>query len=224
MKNLTSPSIIVAIVLCSTNWALGQQRPNSLDALLLRPEIVLAHRDKLQLSDQQTKDIELAIQAFESESQALQNQVEVSTNRLAELLAADKIDEQAALAQQRNVLAAEQRVKQLQLKLTVRLRNSLTADQRRRARQLQSEVDQQVDFQQRLESKQARIEKERQRLAKLSFDALSAEVDALKKPEVAWRKIAWKSCLLDGIAASRQQQKPIMLWIFIDRPIDDERC
>ena len=60
--------------------------------------------------------------------------------------------------------------------------------------------------------------------ARKSYETVRAEVDALKKEDVDWRKIAWKTCLLDGLRASREQQKPIMLWIFIDRPIDDERC
>ena len=58
----------------------------------------------------------------------------------------------------------------------------------------------------------------------LSPEQVRSEVEALKKEDVAWRKIAWKTCLLDGLQASREQNKPIMLWIFIDRPIDDERC
>ena len=58
----------------------------------------------------------------------------------------------------------------------------------------------------------------------LSPSAIQAEVESLKKEDVAWRKIQWKTCLIDGLAASRKQHKPIMLWIFIDRPIDEERC
>jgi len=42
--------------------------------------------------------------------------------------------------------------------------------------------------------------------------------------EVAWRKINWKTCLLDGIRASRKQNKPMVLWVFIDLPVDDKRC
>ena len=57
-----------------------------------------------------------------------------------------------------------------------------------------------------------------------SAEALQIEVDALKKKDVAWREIQWKTCLLEGLKASRAQKKPLMLWIFIDRPIDDERC
>jgi hypothetical protein len=61
-------------------------------------------------------------------------------------------------------------------------------------------------------------------LKRSSAETVHAEVAAMKKPDVAWRKIAWRTCLLDGLEESRQQKKPIMLWVFIDRPIDDERC
>lgn len=54
--------------------------------------------------------------------------------------------------------------------------------------------------------------------------SLRAEVDALRADDVSWRKIPWKSCLLDGLRASRAEKKPVLLWIFIDRPVDDERC
>jgi len=58
----------------------------------------------------------------------------------------------------------------------------------------------------------------------LSLAEVQKEVNGLKKEDVAWRKIEWRTCLLDGLKASRKQKKPIMLWVFIDRPIDDERC
>ena len=53
--------------------------------------------------------------------------------------------------------------------------------------------------------------------------ALQAEIDALKPARVAWREIAWKSCLLDGLRESRARNKPVLLWVFIDRPADDLR-
>ena len=55
-------------------------------------------------------------------------------------------------------------------------------------------------------------------------EALKAEIEALKAAKVAWREIAWKSCLLEGLKESREKQKPALLWVFIDRPIDDARC
>ncbi len=55
-------------------------------------------------------------------------------------------------------------------------------------------------------------------------EALQAEIEALKARNVAWRQIAWKSCLLEGLKESRAKNKPVLLWVFIDRPIDDARC
>ena len=55
-------------------------------------------------------------------------------------------------------------------------------------------------------------------------EALNAEIEALKSSKVAWREIAWKSCLLEGLKESRAKNKPALLWVFIDRPIDDARC
>jgi hypothetical protein len=55
-------------------------------------------------------------------------------------------------------------------------------------------------------------------------DALKAEVEALQPAKVAWREIAWKSCLLEGLKEARAANKPVLLWVFIDRPCDDARC
>ena len=58
----------------------------------------------------------------------------------------------------------------------------------------------------------------------VTLDALQAEIKALKAPKVAWREIDWKSCLLEGLREARAKNKPALLWVFIDRPIDDGRC
>jgi hypothetical protein len=60
--------------------------------------------------------------------------------------------------------------------------------------------------------------------ASISPAALKAEIEALKSSKVAWREIAWKSCLLEGLKEARARNKPALLWVFIDRPIDDARC
>ena len=57
-----------------------------------------------------------------------------------------------------------------------------------------------------------------------SAESLKAQIDALKAAKPAWREIAWKSCLLEGLREARGQNKPALLWVFIDRPIDDARC
>jgi len=55
-------------------------------------------------------------------------------------------------------------------------------------------------------------------------EALQAEIQALKPAKVAWRGIAWRSCLLEGLQESREKNRPVLLWVFIDRPADDARC
>ncbi len=55
-------------------------------------------------------------------------------------------------------------------------------------------------------------------------DALKADIEALRHAKLAWREIAWNPCLLDGLKESREHGKPVLLWIFIDRPADDARC
>ncbi len=55
-------------------------------------------------------------------------------------------------------------------------------------------------------------------------EALNAEIEALQVAKVAWREVPWKSCLLEGLKESRQKKKPVLLWVFIDRPVDDARC
>lgn len=55
-------------------------------------------------------------------------------------------------------------------------------------------------------------------------ESLKQEIAELRAEDVAWRKVAWRTCLLDGLKASREQKKPVILWVFIDRPIDDKRC
>lgn len=57
-----------------------------------------------------------------------------------------------------------------------------------------------------------------------SIEELKAEIAGMRVADVAWRQIGWKTCLIDGLKASREQEKPVLLWVFIDRPVDDKRC
>ncbi|NNC87327.1 MAG: hypothetical protein HKN82_02575 [Akkermansiaceae bacterium] len=57
-----------------------------------------------------------------------------------------------------------------------------------------------------------------------SWDRIEADLAAMRVEDVAWRGIEWKTCLLDGLAAARREKKPVVIWCFIDHPIDDKRC
>ena len=55
-------------------------------------------------------------------------------------------------------------------------------------------------------------------------ESLKVDIESMKAAKPAWREIAWKSCLLEGLKESREKKKPVLLWVFIDRPADDARC
>lgn len=57
-----------------------------------------------------------------------------------------------------------------------------------------------------------------------SPDELRREIESLRDESVAWRDIDWQTCLLTGLQRSSEQAKPVLLWVFIDRPTDDRRC
>ncbi len=59
---------------------------------------------------------------------------------------------------------------------------------------------------------------------RLALRKLRLDVESLRAPEVPWRRVPWKSCLIAGLSESKKTRKPLILWIFIDRPIDDARC
>jgi hypothetical protein len=53
---------------------------------------------------------------------------------------------------------------------------------------------------------------------------LNELLEQLRVPDVAWRQIPWKSCLLDGLVEAQRTGRPLMFWCQIDRPFDDTRC
>jgi Spy/CpxP family protein refolding chaperone len=57
-----------------------------------------------------------------------------------------------------------------------------------------------------------------------SFDELNESVDSLRIESIAWRRVEWKHCILEGLKASQEENKPILFWCHIDLPADDKRC
>ena len=57
----------------------------------------------------------------------------------------------------------------------------------------------------------------------LTPDALKAEVEALRDANVAWRKVEWRTCLLDALKESAREKKPVFLWVLGGAPADG-RC
>lgn len=60
--------------------------------------------------------------------------------------------------------------------------------------------------------------------AQRSPDALRAEIEALRPAKLAWREIPWKTCLLEAMKESREQKKPVLLWIVGPGEALEGRC
>jgi hypothetical protein len=56
-----------------------------------------------------------------------------------------------------------------------------------------------------------------------SLAAVRAEIEALKPADHVWRAIPWQTCPLEALRTSREQSKPIIVWVFLGIPTD-ERC
>ncbi len=56
-----------------------------------------------------------------------------------------------------------------------------------------------------------------------SFEALRAEIEALRPANHPWRAIAWKACPLAALTEAREKNRPVLAWVFLGSPID-ERC
>ena len=54
-------------------------------------------------------------------------------------------------------------------------------------------------------------------------EALKAEIEAMRDAKVAWRKVEWRTCLLDALNESAREKKPVFLWVLGGAPADG-RC
>jgi Spy/CpxP family protein refolding chaperone len=286
----------VLLTVCNCLVVAEELGHDPLSGLLVSPDVILQHGLKIGLTDKQMANVRSRLEAAGRQGQEIQQRANAATGRLAELLSADPVDEEAALKQLDKLLTVENEQRRLHMRIMIQIRNELTPEQRQAAAQIGPATQIHGRLQQRLKTKRSQIEKAIQKRAaagqppfeavelmqkfpefmqrgqvdqaeallnrvmallddneqgggerslpdpqlpktgdqtktpkyrlpkRYSPEAVRAEFAALRKQDVAWRSIQWKNCLVDGIKASREQNKPIMLWIFIDRPIDDERC
>jgi hypothetical protein len=57
-----------------------------------------------------------------------------------------------------------------------------------------------------------------------SPEALKAEIESLQPAKLVWREIPWRRCLLAGLEEARAQNKPVILWAFINGSPSNGRC
>lgn len=103
---------------------------------LFPPELVMQHQARLALTREQREAVTTAIKELQSGVVDLQWRMQEETQRLAELLKGAAVDATAALAQVDRVLEVEREVKRAHLGMMIKIKNTLTAEQQARLREL----------------------------------------------------------------------------------------
>jgi Spy/CpxP family protein refolding chaperone len=137
MKRI-SVLVLLAFSLCAEAPALGEGAPASdpIAAALISPDVIMSHQDGLGLSEAQRNAIRSDALSAQGKFSSLQWQLSAATEKLATLLGATHVEQARAIAALDSVLALERELKHTQLTLMIQLKNELTPDQQKRARQL----------------------------------------------------------------------------------------
>jgi len=103
------------------------------------PGLIMHHQTDIGLTDAQREAITKQMEEAQKAMVTLQWDVERESGQLGKLLAAERIDEAAALRQADQVMSAEERLKKAHLTLLIRIKNDLTPAQQQKLRQLRPE-------------------------------------------------------------------------------------
>ncbi len=115
--------------------AAGMGPPPFLRELFL-PALVMQHQREIGLTTEQRDAITKEMTAAHQKVLQLRWGLEEKSEGLAKLLAADKVDEKAAVARSGELMDVERQMKQAHLELLIRIKNQLTPEQQAKLREL----------------------------------------------------------------------------------------
>jgi Spy/CpxP family protein refolding chaperone len=100
------------------------------------PELIMDHQRELGVTADQRKKLVAEIQAAQSRMVELQFEVKSAHETLADLVRQPKVDEAKAMAQVDKLMAVENEIKKNHLRLLVRIKNLLSAEQQGKLREM----------------------------------------------------------------------------------------
>ena len=128
--------ILILLLAVSPVWAQRAKRQNNpgLDADLFRPDLVIKHQQEIDLTPEQSRAILKAAQ--EAQSQILEQQwaLAPALQEMRAELKKTRVDEEIVLSHLRAITEKEARVKEIQVRLMIRVKNLLTPEQQDRLR------------------------------------------------------------------------------------------
>jgi Spy/CpxP family protein refolding chaperone len=125
-------TVAVLAVLVSAGPVWGQEpalQDDPLFATLFPPELIMQHRQEIDLTDQQRDQISKLIQDLQGRVVQMQRDLLDRMRQLTRTTSASRVDLDRALDQLDNVLDTEKSIKQANLEMLVRVKNLLTPDQ-----------------------------------------------------------------------------------------------
>ena len=108
---------------------------------LFPPKLVMQHQQEIGLTPAQTDVIKKAMNETQTQLVEIQWKLDADSEALDKLLAADHVDETAALAKLDEVIATEQQVKKVNFALLLRIKNQLDAQQQAKLRALRPTME-----------------------------------------------------------------------------------
>jgi uncharacterized protein YhaN len=114
------------------------QQPDRISAAFFAPELVMQHQQAIGLSEAQSSELKQVMRQAQAQFTDLQWKLQQSVERLAALVEQSRVDENKALAQLQEVLAAEREVKRTQIALLVKIKNLLSEAQQNQLRAIRA--------------------------------------------------------------------------------------
>ena len=108
---------------------------------LFPPKLVMQHQQEIGLTPAQTDVIKKAMNETQTQLVEIQWKLDADSEALDKLLAADHVDETAALAKLDEVIATEQQVKKVNFGLLLQIKNQLDPQQQAKLRALRPTME-----------------------------------------------------------------------------------
>jgi Spy/CpxP family protein refolding chaperone len=104
------------------------------------PDLIRQTRQMIGLTDEQQASLQEAVEKIQTRVTSLQRQSKLETERMSALVKAEKLDEDAVMAQADRVLKLEREVKLAELALLIKIKNTLTPEQQAKLRELKAKT------------------------------------------------------------------------------------
>ena len=130
-------TLLTALLGATGAWGAEANRPDDpIAAQLFPPEAVMAHQQRIGLTDAQRKAITAAVTGLQSKVMEIQWEMSSDQSALAELLSRPRVNEAEALARADHLMELERRVKHEHLAALIRIKNTLRPEQQAQLRVL----------------------------------------------------------------------------------------